>query len=24
MACGFLVALPVNILLIRAGIKKGM
>ena len=23
MACGFLVALPVNILLIRAGIKKG-
>ena len=24
MACGFLVALPVNILLIRAGINKGM
>lgn len=24
MTCGFLVALPVNILLIRAGIKKGM
>lgn len=24
MACGFLVALPVNVLLIRAGIKKGM
>ena len=24
MACGFLVALPVNIGLIRAGIKKGM
>lgn len=24
MACGFLVALPVNILLIRTGIKKGM
>lgn len=24
MACGFLVALPVNILLMRAGIKKGM
>ena len=24
MACGFLVALPVNILLFRAGIKKGM
>lgn len=24
MACGFLVALPVNILLIRAGVKKGM
>ena len=24
MACGFLVALPVNILLIRAGIKNGM
>ena len=24
MACGFLVALPVNVLLIKAGIKKGM
>jgi Sec-independent protein secretion pathway component TatC len=24
MACGFLAALPVNVLLIKAGIKKGM